>query len=1015
MSISLTPLSGPFPAPPAYLLTVDNAQILLDCGVYDRSPESSLPRASTDIPTDEQVTAYLSQLRQLAPHLSLVLLSHPLLTSLGLLPWLRARCGLRCPVYATLPTREMGRYAVEEWVEARTAAERNEARQTERTKKSDASKHKSKKGKNEQPQELVVQAGQDVLRMKEHEVEPQPSTEPVTEGQRDRDPWDQVWKLTSQEIREAFLAINAVRWTQPVHLNGPLKGYTLVAHRSGHTLGGSLYTLRPSLSSSLSPASSASSLLYAPLFNHIKEHHLDPTSLLSGGNVDDNMRRMGVVVVGAQRSRSVNIKRIDRERKLLDLITTTLDSSGSILLPTDPSARLFELLVLLESHWSFSNLGSRYPLCLLSRTGKDAVGFVRSLTEWMGGQVSGEKGSSILKFSNLKIFTSIEELTAAIPASTPKLVLTVPSTLSYGYARTLFVDYARQPNNLIILTEKCHRGSLSRWLVEEVWERGQEQEGTRYGQGKVGKEVQMDNTIELDMHRKVFLEGEELEAHLEAERQAADLLAKQQAALERSRRMMHTAGDGSDSDSDASGPEDEEEEEAGVAAEEMVGEQPVVPIRRRTGGFTGGAGAWDEFLDEDALAGQARGQSFDIYVKGEYGVRKLHESNNLPRFRMFPVVERKRRVDAYGEAIDVEGWLRRGVDEDPLSQGARQVLGKRTRQEEEEAKAAAAEEEKPEAPHKYVVDKVELHLQSLLFVVDMEGLSDGRALKTILPQINPRKLVIVDGSQAAIEDLASACRSVTSMTQDIYTPALGEKVTIGEETKNFSIRLGDSIMASLRLSRVEDYDVAYVSGVVHIDPESDLPVLERGSFVKTHDNSSTSQLALGAPEPEPTSSENPSTTIETDPVTAATAANEDVPVQATEEETINGEDRDELLLPALRPSLFIGDLRLALLKERLSTLQVPTEFTGEGVLVCGPAPPESFEYDFNTKAIEKGIDLKRGTKAIREELFEEAMQESGGKVAVRKVGRGKLVIDGQPGETYFVVRKAIYALHAQAG
>lgn len=81
-----------------------------------------------------------------------------------------------------------------------------------------------------------------------------------------------------------------------------------------------------------------------------------------------------------------------------DLITKTLNSSGSILLPTDPSARLFELLVLLESHWSYSNLGAQFPLCLLSRTGKDAVGFVRSLTEWMGGQVSGEKGADILKF-----------------------------------------------------------------------------------------------------------------------------------------------------------------------------------------------------------------------------------------------------------------------------------------------------------------------------------------------------------------------------------------------------------------------------------------------------------------------------------------------------------------------------------------------------------------------------------------------------------------------------------------
>ncbi|GAA6060200.1 hypothetical protein JCM10212_002279 [Sporobolomyces blumeae] len=1010
MSISITPLAGPFPCPPAYLLTVDSAQILLDCGVYDKSPESTLASTSTASipaprPTHEQVTAYLDHLRRLAPHLSLVLLSHPLLTSLGLLPWLRARCGLRCPVYATLPTREMGRYAVEEWVESRSAHERNEARQSDKLRKSDAAAAgkrfgpKDKKGKQKH---VTVKAGHDVLTMKEEDVAP------VADGARDpldptalaadpeRDPWDQVWKLTAQEIREAFLAINAVRWTQPVHLSGPLKGYTLVAHRSGHTLGGCLYTLRPSLSSSLSPASSASSLLYAPLFNHIKEHHLDPTALLSGGNVDDNMRRMGVMIVGAQRSKAVNIKRIDRERKLLDLITSTLHSGGSILLPTDPSARLFELLVLLETHWSFANLSAQFPLCLLSRTGKDAVGFVRSLTEWMGGQVSGEKGPDILKFSNLKIFSSIEELNSAVPSTTPRLIVTVPSTLSYGYARALFVDFARQPNHLVLLTEQTQRGSLANWLVKEVWEKEQD-EGSKYGEGKVGKEVQMDKVIELEMHRKVYLEGEELEAYLAAEQEAADLVAKQQAALERSRRMMHTDGDASDSDSDASEAEED-------VAEEMGGDAPMAPIRRRTGGFTGGAGAWDEFLDEEALAGQARGMSFDIYVRGEYGVRKLADGNGLPRFRMFPVVERKRRVDAYGEAIDVEGWLRRGVDEDPLSQGAKQVIGKRSREEQEEEERMV-EEEKPEAPHKYVVDKVELHLQSRLFVVDMEGLSDGRALKTILPQINPRKLVIVDGLDDMIEDLASSCKLVTSMTRDIYTPGLGEQVVVGEETKNFSIRLGDSIMASLRLSRVEDYDVAYVSGVVQVDAESDLPVLERGSFVNTNSTGALPAPSSTAEAPRPEDENGASDGQAPSTETAVVVATTDEPTT----------ESDPSILPDLQPSLFIGDLRLALLKERLSALKIPTEFTGEGILVCGPAPPEAFDFDFASRATERGIDQRKGLKAVRDQLIDEAMEQSGGKVAVRKVGRGKLVLDGVPGETYFVVRKAVYALHAQAG
>lgn len=231
MSISLVPLAGPFPCPPAYLLTVDNAQILLDCGVYDRSPERNLASTSSSTPptidwSAADVTRYLSQLRELAPHLSLVLLSHPLLTSLGLLPWLRARCGLRCPVYATLPTREMGRYAVEEWVEARSAAERNEARQSDNVKKSDArakpTQHKKGKGK---AIEVSHKEGEDQVNVVSSDEGGVPGVgvdrlDPNEAGGRGRDPWDQVWKLKPQEIREAFLAINAVRWTQPIHLSG---------------------------------------------------------------------------------------------------------------------------------------------------------------------------------------------------------------------------------------------------------------------------------------------------------------------------------------------------------------------------------------------------------------------------------------------------------------------------------------------------------------------------------------------------------------------------------------------------------------------------------------------------------------------------------------------------------------------------------------------------------------------------------------------------------------------------
>ena len=49
---------------------------------------------------------------------------------------------------------------------------------------------------------------------------------------------------------------------------------------------------------------------------------------------------------------------------------------------------MLELLVLLDQHWSYSRL--KFPICLLSRTGREMLTFVRSMMEWLGGTISKE-------------------------------------------------------------------------------------------------------------------------------------------------------------------------------------------------------------------------------------------------------------------------------------------------------------------------------------------------------------------------------------------------------------------------------------------------------------------------------------------------------------------------------------------------------------------------------------------------------------------------------------------------
>lgn len=115
---------------------------------------------------------------------------------------------MRCPVYATLPTREMGRWAVEEWVEARSAAEKNEARDVVVAEGSGAA-GKKRKGK-----------GKEAVRDADAMVKEEGKEE---EGDESKDAWDAVWKVSTKEIRDAFLAVNAIRWTQPVHLSGPFE------------------------------------------------------------------------------------------------------------------------------------------------------------------------------------------------------------------------------------------------------------------------------------------------------------------------------------------------------------------------------------------------------------------------------------------------------------------------------------------------------------------------------------------------------------------------------------------------------------------------------------------------------------------------------------------------------------------------------------------------------------------------------------------------------------------------
>lgn len=136
----------------------------------------------------------------------------------------------------------------------------------------------------------------------------------------------------------------------------------------------------------------------------------------------------------------------------------------------------------------------------------------------------------------------------------------------------------------------------------------------------------------------------------------------------------------------------------------------------------------------------------------------------------------------------------------------------------------------------------------------------------------------------------------------------------------------------------------------------------------------------------------------------------------------------DLTLPELQAPHFIGDIKLAILKNNLTAKNVPVSFH-KGSLICGPvrlASSTEKGTGASTKsttrankvaklvASSSATGLTTRASPTPELAGSEDDDTSGGKVIVRKDSGNNLILEGAPGDTFYSVREAIYAMHAVA-
>ncbi|KAL1595101.1 hypothetical protein SLS60_009788 [Paraconiothyrium brasiliense] len=723
---------------------------------------------------------------------------------------------------------------------------------------------------------------------------------------------------TSEEIANYFGLINPLKYSQPTQPQQlpnlpPLGTLTITAYSAGHTLGGTIWHIQHGMES----------IVYAVDWNQARERALPGAAWFGevGGEVIKELRRPTAMICS---SRGTGLKKAvglnQRDEALVSLIKDTVANGGSVLIPSDSSARILELAHLLEETWKETgNQLNNAKVYLASRTAGATMRYARSMLEWM------EKGieNDSFDFKHITLLERRSRVTRMLAQTEPRVILASDTSLEWGFSKDAIKSLASDSRNLIVLTERVGDcGSSGKGLGRYLWELWNEKNPTAEQDAICTASIPSDGTqASLRSARAVALDGQELplyQQYLARQRQLQTTMQGDSGTA------LETSGAVGDdwSASTSTTSEDSDDEHQG----RLLNTATILRHTRKKLGLS------DEELGVKILVQRKNVHDWDVRAKrGEE--------------KMFPIVTKQRRADEFGEVIRPEEFARADEDDQVATEALRDAskkeneIGqkrkwedltiqtrdggrqKKNRKPESDAQGLNdgrdASDDEPEddqdridGPSKVIFDTETLQLHCRIAFVDFSALHDLRIINNLLPLIQPRKLIFVAGDEVETEKLAEEARTVlaarageSSNAVDVFTPGLGDTIDASVDTNAWSVKLSRNMVRKLQWQKVRGLGVVAITGrlaAASLNPspeeEEDTPAKKKAKL-------------------EAASSTAENDKMETTPILDVVPANFSTAVRTVAQ------------------PFHVGDLRLPDLRKFLQAAGMTAEFGGGGVLV----------------------------------------------------------------------------------
>ena len=429
------------------------------------------------------------------------------------------------------------------------------------------------------------------------------------------------------------------------------------------------------------------SIVYAVDWNQARENVIAGAawfggSVGSGTEVIEQLRKPTALVCSATGGDKFALPggRRKRDELLMEMIRSSIAKGGTVLIPTDTSARVLELAYALEHAWrefvdkaDGDNPFKNASLYLACKKAHGTMRLARSMLEWMdesivrefeGGEAAdtrqqsrsqgndkksgGPKNLGPFTFKHLRMIERRAKLEKVLESKTPQVILASDTSLEWGFSKQTLRHIAESPENLIILTESFvsarktesadGESSQGEGLGQTLWNWFQER--------KDG--VALEKATDGELLEQVHTGGRELTVTdvQKAPLDPNDVLLYQQ-YLATQRQLQNTSqARGETNLENAPGALDDDA--SSTSSEESESEQQGKVLNFST---SLAHSAKSKIALSDADLGVnillRRKNVYDYDVRGRRG-----------RERMFPYVQPRKRGDQYGEFIRPEEYLR---------------------------------------------------------------------------------------------------------------------------------------------------------------------------------------------------------------------------------------------------------------------------------------------------------------------------------------------------------------------